>query len=139
MRVFVCPHCGSSRIITSQIPKEFLYVLACPACRGYVVLFRNKVTGLDRVIFDRGSLEERRAHVATIVAEVLGIKDVSGISPKTVDELESAFTEVFARLSKEESRSVRSEEAISQAEFDHFVKFDLPCIDDAVYFEKHFH
>ncbi|MBX7259977.1 MAG: hypothetical protein K1Y02_26720, partial [Candidatus Hydrogenedentes bacterium] len=71
MKVTACPHCGATRIVTSQVPKDVVVVLPCPNCHDLVVMFRTKIIALSRKIIEQGSFEEKKAHISEVIAEFL--------------------------------------------------------------------
>lgn len=133
MKVVACPHCGNQGVITSKIPKDVVVVWPCPSCHGFVVLFRNKVIPINREILEHGTPEQRKSHIAEVVAEFLDANFFSsGASPFSMTPLDQAE-------SGGESDDTASEtKPITQAEFERWVKFDLQKLDDPVYFRKHF-
>jgi len=152
MDVLICPHCGNHRIVHSKVPKDVVVVLPCPSCHELVVLYRNRVIALSREIIEHGTFDERKMHIASIIAEFLE----AGIFPTTqstesaeepsedAEELELTDAEESERVIRGHASEVPAhhvEETIApicQSEVDHFVKFDLIRIDDAAYFKKHF-
>lgn len=140
MSALVCPHCKSQQIVTSRTPKDVVVVMPCPACGELTVLFRNKAIALDRQVIERGTSEERVNHLAYIINQFLE----SGLFPLTLNET-SDFEASDAPRPRRRPRRRRprkpepeSEPAISEEEFDRFVRFDLQKLDDPGYFRRHF-
>lgn len=136
MNVIECPHCKSNRIIASTVPKDVVVVLPCRSCGELVILFRKKVAALDRRVIEKGTFEERKLHLAEIIAAFL--------EPGMF-----TFPEGFA--SGEDALHDDDEDAFSNADVDsiklppitdgeqqEFIKVHLEQIDDAGYFRKHF-
>ena len=142
----VCPHCGKQRLATARVPKDVVVVLPCPSCHEWVVMFRGKAIALSREIIVNGSFEEKKDHIAEIIAEFLE----PGMFPSSVQELED-FANGFAQQQEEgedeageepdEQEAEGDEPAehpISQRELDDFVRVELDLIDDPSYFRRHF-
>ncbi len=132
MNVVACPHCGTKRIV-ARVPKDWVAILKCPNCNELVVLFRGKVIGVDRDTLEHGSFEDRKSHIAEVIAEFLepgmfGIEsDEKAPAPQEGDELV-----VEAGVEAGDSRP------ISKRELDRFIRFDLQRIDEETYFKRHF-
>ena len=71
MDLVVCPHCKAHRIVTIKVPKDVVVVMPCPSCHELIVLFRNRIIALSRRILERGTQEERKAHLADVIGEFL--------------------------------------------------------------------
>ncbi|MBI5094865.1 MAG: hypothetical protein HZB26_20800 [Candidatus Hydrogenedentes bacterium] len=154
MDLLVCPHCGNHRIVHSKVPKDVVVVLPCPSCHELVVLYRNRVIALSREIIEHGTFDERKMHIAGIIAEFLeagilpspsgegeehGEADGEHFSDAGGPEVERQNGGMEPELSEAPARHGGKVSApIRQSEVDHFVKFDLTRIDDAAYFKKHF-
>ncbi len=128
-----CPHCRSGRLAESAIPKDVVVVKQCPACGELVVMFRRKVLALDRKILERGTTQQRKMHIAEIIAEFLepGLLKfaaaTSDFEPDTEPEAESAAAEVPAEEIK----------PISEDELREFARVQLRQIDNREYFRRH--
>jgi len=137
----VCPHCGKQRLAAARVPKDVVVVLPCPSCHEWVVMFRGKAIALSREIIVNGSFEEKKDHLAEIIAEFLE----PGMFPSSVQELED-FANGFAQQQEESEEPYEqepeedepAEQPISQRELDDFVKVELDLIDDPSYFRRHF-
>jgi predicted RNA-binding Zn-ribbon protein involved in translation (DUF1610 family) len=135
MNVVSCPHCGHRRIATLKASRDVVVILPCPACQELVVLFRHKAIALSREVIENGSFDERKNHIAEIVAEFLE----PGVLPNLTlgagrpergpgeDDAPDG-----ADLADEE------ENPISDTEFQRFVRVDLERIDESTYFRRHF-
>ncbi len=139
MKLVLCPHCKAHRIATAKVPKEVVVVMPCPNCHELVILFRQKAIALDRRVIEKGTMDERKAHLAEVIAEFIepGMFDFQVMDPEAASALETDedFVEgVDAHESEEEGE----DQPISQLELDRFVKIDLKRIDDPVYFRRHF-
>jgi ribosomal protein S27E len=138
MNLVVCPHCGNRRIVFSKVPKDVVVVLPCPSCHQLVVLFRGQVIAVNREIIEEGSFEDKKNHIAEIIAKFLeaGVfrNEISGMD---ADEGPVGFDAGrFAGRDQPEQGS--EEDPITQEEFDRFSKIELKRIDEASYFRKHF-
>lgn len=130
MNVVACPHCGTKRIV-ARVPKDWVAILKCPNCNELVVLFRGKVIGVDRDTLEHGSFEDRKAHIAEVIAEFLE----PGMFGLESNEPEPAQAENDELVVEAEANSSRP---ISKRELDRFVRFDLQRIDEETYFKRHF-
>jgi len=102
-------------------------------CHELAVLFRDKVIPLSRRIIEEGSFEERKAHLAHVIAEFLeaGILPLHGL--QSLQETDASDGEgAFSEQADEESGE------ISDREVEEFVTLELKSLDDPVYFKKHF-
>lgn len=130
MNVVACPHCGTKRIV-ARVPKDWVAILKCPNCNELVVLFRGKVIGVDRDTLEHGSFEDRKSHIAEVIAEFLE----PGMFGSDSNESEPAEQENDDLVVEAEATSTRP---ISKREMDRFVRFDLQRIDEETYFKRHF-
>ncbi len=128
MNYVVCPHCKAHRIVTTKMPKDVVVVIPCPACHELVVLFRNKAIGLSRKILEHGTLEQRKAHLANVIAEFL--------EPEMFSMERGKYSEEGDRLAQKSGDDPAA--PISEQEIERFIQVDLKRIDDAAYFKKHF-
>lgn len=132
----VCPHCKSHRIVTAKIPKDVVIVVPCPACQELSVLFRNKVIPLNRRIIEQGSFEERKTHLASVIAEFL---DESFFpSPESAGQPEQERPRRKHAHREASPKEFDGDSPISEEELERFVRIDLKCIDNPAYFKKHF-
>ena len=127
----VCPHCNSRRIVSAKVPKDVVMVVPCPSCLELVVLFRKKIIPLDKTILEQGTQEERKMHLAGIIAEFLepGVFKLGLAMPRP----ETADSRSVAKGS-----DFFSEEPISDNEVERFVSVQLNRLDDSRYFRRHF-
>lgn len=112
-------------------------MMPCPACQELVVLFRDKVIAVSRKILQNGTREERKSHLADIVAEfldagVLGAAEGIGFGMPNDMDPDEEFDEAEA------VPVAPPHTPISREEIDRFVKIDLRRLDDPLYFKKHF-
>jgi len=143
MRSIVCPHCKTQRIATAKIPKDVIVVMPCPSCREWVVLFWNRALAVSRRIITSGTFEERKMHIASVIAQFFEQEDAATAGGDEGREESSLFHGLSGFGF--DSDDVPSTDAmpvhedtlpISQEEVDRFVKFDLRRIDDPEYFRK---
>ncbi len=144
MRSQVCPHCGNQRLATARVPKDVVVVLPCPSCHEWVVMFRGKAIALSRDVIVNGTFEEKKEHIAEIIAEFLD----PGMFPSSAQELED-LANGFAKQQEDSEDDagedggqtggdMPEEHPISQRELEEFVKVELDLIDDPSYFRRHF-
>ena len=132
----MCPHCKAHQIFTTRVPKDVVVVMPCPACREWVVLFRDKVIAISRRILEHGSNEERKAHLADVIGEFLD----AGVFAQEADYFheESQGGPDSAPPARPARTNPFFAAPISQEELDRFVKIDLRRLDNAEYFKKYF-
>lgn len=137
MDVVVCPHCHSHRIVTTKIPRDVVAVMPCPSCHELAVLFRDKVIALNRRILESGTFEERKEHLAHVIAEFLeaGMLPAEGFTMAHGQNREFDDEDVEFGDADEDQPDFGE---ITDREMEQFVKIDLKCIDDPSYFRKHF-
>jgi len=111
-------------------------VLPCPACHELCVLFRNKIIPLSRRIIEQGTFEERKAHLASIIAEFLDPSLLGKIMADMEEGMGQAIEELHPRRQAVSHLEDRGE--ITEEELERFVKFELKCLDNATYFKRHF-
>ncbi len=136
----VCPHCKSHRIVTSKVPRDVVVVMPCPACHELCVLFRDKVIPLSRRIIEQGSFEERKAHLANIIAEFLDPSLLGRIMEGMEEGLQRAFEDprLWRPAVSDEPEYVEDRGEITEEEVARFLKFELKCLDNSAYFKRHF-
>ncbi len=132
MNRLTCPHCSEERISIPSVPKDVVVVIPCPACHEFVVLFREKMVALDRTLLEEGSHEERKMHLASVIAEFL--------DPDLI-QLDLGAMEFSARkdeTTESDGATETASDPISQDEVDLFTKTELAGLDRSDYFHKHF-
>ena len=100
-------------------------------------MFRDKVIGLNRKVLEEGSFQEKKAHLAEVIAEFLEPGLFGADFELSGERLSSDSFEKDDEAEKDQDESDATV-PISQSEVDKFVRIDLKCIDDATYFRKHF-
>ena len=132
MRRDRCPHCKEYGFLVGKLPKEVVAVLACHHCEELSVLFRGKIIPLDKRILESGTFEERKMHLADVIAQFLESGDLD-------------FTPEAGRESRRRRPAQREEESkeapdapISDQELDRFIQIDLKCLDNPTYFKRIF-
>jgi len=148
MRLITCPHCGHRHVVASQVPKDVVVVLPCPECNDLSVLFRNKVVGLKRHILEEGSFDERKEHLAEVIAHFLepdmvwpeGLAGADAFGQAESDEGDEASFAAQEDLGAPKPNKPEStgKPPITQGEIDKFVHLNLQQIDDPVYFRQIF-
>jgi len=150
MKLVTCPHCGHRHVVGSRVPKDVVVVMPCPACSDLVIMFRGKIVGLKRSIVEEGTFEDKKAHIAEVIAHFLEPGMIWPDGVMTGDpggETEGLDSDSLAEFmesedggggSDDDSQAVDGGPVITQGEVDHFVTIDLQRIDDASYFRKYF-
>lgn len=140
MNLVVCPHCNSHKIVTARLPKDAVAMTPCPGCSEWVVLFRKKVIAIDRRILAEGSMEERRDHIASVIAEFLDPDMFRRLLAGQEEggrgiNIEAALSDVDA---DDTESSPEWQSPITDREQDHFARIQLQRLDDSIYFKRHF-
>ena len=151
MKLVTCPHCGHRHVVATRVPKDVVVVMPCPACSDLVIMFRSKIVGMKRKVVEEGSFEDKKAHIAEVIAHFLepGMLWPDGVmtgEPGAESESEGLDAEGLAEFmegddedgEQDASSAVDGGPPITQGEVDHFVTIDLQRIDDASYFRKYF-
>ena len=141
MNFVTCPHCNSQRIVAPRTPKDVVVVLPCPSCQELVVLFRKKVIALRREIIEEGTFDERKSHIAEVIAEFLEPGMFRAFASENADETQELFeveSDEEEGIEVDNQEQDDSVEPISESEIERFVRVDLKRLDDAAYFRKHF-
>ncbi len=128
----VCPHCHSGRLAGAPVPKDVVVVMPCPACSGLVVMFRKKALALDRKILQAGTQQDRKMHIAGIIAEFLepGLLRFANASGDFEPETDQPATATTVENATEKP-------PISEDEVREFARVALRRIDDREYFKRH--
>jgi hypothetical protein len=139
MEKMLCPHCKSHRIVTAKVPRDVVVVMPCPACHELSVLFRNKVIPINRRIIESGTFEERKNHLAHVIAEFLE-PSMFGLAATENDEApDSLFEEADDALAcAAPSGHEASETGITDEEMERFIRVELKCLDNPAYFKRYF-
>lgn len=139
MNSMLCPHCKAQPILDAQVHQDVIVVASCPGCHELSVLFRGRVIPLDRRVLEEGTFDERKEHLAAIIAQFME----AGFS--LLEELRrrvSGMGSGDGEDSEDDVSGEDSEEAhytpISDDELRKFVRVDLKCLDNADYFRRHF-
>lgn len=140
MNSVVCPHCKSHRIITTNVPRDVVVVMPCPACGELTVLFRNKAIALDKRILERGTREERVEHCARVITEFLesGMFQIEPPPERPRRRRRRPAPEVPPPEDAAEPSDMQPDPAISEADIEHFIKVELEQLDDPESFHKLF-
>lgn len=141
MKRLECPHCHERRITHAKFTSDVVVIMQCPACHELVVVFRSKVVGLNRDLLERGDREERKKHLALVIAEFLDPDLLNlnfdelalgiglGSTPPQLDDDASA---------DDETDTADRSDPISDSEFRSFTQDELSKLDDSEYFKRHF-
>lgn len=140
MNLVVCPHCKSHRIVTAKVPKDVVVVMPCPSCSELVVLYRKKVIALDRSVLESGTMDDRKDHIAEVIAEFIE-PNMFGALADDGGESEPEIEETSKVRPRRRRRKVEQDEnwapPISDREMDQY-KVELEQLDNPDYFKKHF-
>lgn len=140
MKRFECPHCHELRIAHAKFRGDIVVVMQCPSCHELVVVFRNKIVGLNRELLESSNREERKKHLANVIAEFLEPELLNlnfdemtlgiglGANPNPEAEAEDA---------EDEAEEVAAD-PISDSEIRSFTQEELSKLDDSDYFKRHF-
>lgn len=137
MNLVVCPHCKTHRIVTARVPKDVVVVMPCPGCSELVVLFRKKVIALNRTILESGTMEERKTHLAAIIAEFLE-PGMFGFGVPARDDADAEAADEPETTGPHAGKDSRRLPPITDREQERFARIQLERIDDPEYFKKHF-
>jgi len=139
MNSMLCPHCKAQPILDARVHQDVIVVASCPGCHELSVLFRGRVIPLDRRVLEEGSFDERKEHLAAIIAQFME----AGFS--LIEELRRRMSEMDPEDGEESGEGVPGEDLdearytpISEEELQKFVRVDLKCLDNADYFRRHF-
>ncbi|NLV43716.1 MAG: hypothetical protein GXY07_04375 [Candidatus Hydrogenedentes bacterium] len=137
MRRMRCPHCKEYGFHMGNLPREVIAVLACRHCEELSVLFRGKIIPLNKQILENGTMEERKMHLAEVIAQFLE----SGMFrfPAMEEETESAEDAAAPKPAFPFGLPRSAPDTpISDQELDRFIKIDLKCLDNPSYFKRIF-
>jgi len=103
-------------------------------------MFRNKAIALSRKVLEEGSFEERKEHVAGIIAEFIEpgmlLLDPEHASDRTFGIARGVARRRVRRKAQEDQDDLA--QPITERELEKFIRVDLNSIDDGAYFRKHF-
>ncbi len=138
-----CPHCGEAGFLVGKLPKEVVAIMACQHCDEISVVFRKKIIPLNKNILESGTFEERKEHLAEVIAQFLeaGLFTFdASLSPNEEGEYELPATQQPPR--RRRRKPAKGSDAggmpITDQEVDRFVRIDLKCIDNPTYFKRIF-
>ena len=131
-----CPHCGAQGQVLLP-PQGMIVVGPCPQCQELVAVFCGKAFALDKDTMLHGSAEEKSEHLMGLLCEFVEdrIDDLLGRGHDD-SEAESDTPMVEPFTSPRAHRGTAG--AISETEFEEFLRRDLPHLDDANYFRAIF-
>jgi len=137
-----CPHCGAKGQIMLP-PVGAIVVGPCPECKGLVVVFCGQVLPLDNDVMFKGSSEEQRDHLMSVLTPFIQDR---------VDELEAEEAQAHEAASTKDAGEAepvsRGEPAaapqavgrsgITEDEVETFVGLELKLLDNGDYFKAIF-
>ena len=140
MKTEHCPHCGKDGFSVGKLPREVVAILSCQRCNELSVLFRKKIFPLNKQVLESGSFDERKEHLATVIAQfleagLLSFEPPSAPSDGPLFEFPQSF-QPRRRHRKSKRPVAAGDTLISDQELDRFVRVDLKCIDNPTYFKK---
>jgi hypothetical protein len=130
-----CPHCN----VRGQVilpPLGSIIVGPCPNCEELVVIFCGRVLPLIKEVMVTGTDTEKRAHLKEAL-----ISFIDDRVKKIVDQLTLEVTEGLRDYTPEDEEDTPppvkpSQNTITAAEIDFFLKSELPKIDQKKYFRR---
>lgn len=141
-----CPHCGARGQIVMP-PLGAIIVGPCPQCHEFVAVFCGRALPLNKDIVLNGSSEEKQEHIMGALADFLeeqvaelvdrsmqGLSYPDDIEPSEVGPVGRAM----AGDEPDMAELVAGDAPISEAEVDHFRRFELPSLDNRQYFKTIF-
>lgn len=110
--------------------------MPCPACSELVVLFRRKALALDRKILENGTHQERKMHIAGIIAEFLepGLLKFALSQPEFDTDDEDEENDLFDVAGEEDDSELPP---ITEKDVSDFARVELRQIDNPEYFRRH--
>lgn len=126
-------------------PLGALIVGPCPNCNEMVVVFCGRALPLDKEVMLNGSDVEKHEHLRGVLIDFLESRIatvVEQFSPDAADSLRDYSPEALSQ--NEELDPVREPQVeprprqISDTEFEEFVQYDLPLLDNGDYFKTFF-
>lgn len=120
-----------------NLPREVIAVLACRHCEELSVLFRGKIIPLNKQILENGTMEERKLHLAEVIAQFLesGMFRFPGMEEETESREDASPPKLAFPFAPSRSGP---DTPISDQELDRFIKIDLKCLDNPSYFKRIF-
>ena len=139
MRRDRCPHCKEFGFPVGRLPKEVIAVVACTFCGELAVLFRSKIIPLDKRTLESGTFEERKTHLAEVIAHFLESGLFNFAAPESFGPDHNEDEKPRRRHARfHEDAEESSIAPISDQEMDRFIKIDLKCLDNPAYFKRIF-
>ena len=137
MSEMVDPQCQSKDFGFAKVPKGVVAVMPCRECSELVVRFRNTVIALNKDLLFNGSKDERKMHLAEVIAEFMeeGFFDLEMLRSPQFDRGEFITDDEEAEESTGTGETQRPK-PISDDELKRFIEFDLDKLDNVDYFRK---
>ena len=158
----VCPHCQAKGQVAAP-PTGAMVIGPCPKCNELVMVFSGAALPLKKEVLMNGGSEDKRQHLMEVLTTFLDrqigrlVQELENSEPSEEDSSEfaedsengfgmnyeegygeeEASREDFGSETSQVSREGGSN-AISQSEFEDFVRKALPMLDDKDYFRKTF-
>ncbi len=157
----VCPHCHAKGRVAAP-PVGAMVIGPCPKCNELVMVFSGMALPLKKEVILRGSSEKKRQHLMEVLTTFLDqqisrlVQELDGPGSAGDEDhaLDGASGNGFDMHSEDDLYGDDNGEmplerfetdipdergnAISQSEFEHFVRKDLPMLDNKDYFRRTF-
>ena len=138
MDAIVCPHCRKPSLPAPDVPQDVVVVMPCPHCHELAVLFRDRVIPLSRRIIEQGTFDERKTHLAEVIAHFLEAGLLEGEAGEQAQPQRKRRRPKRQRQAEPEPFIADEVPGITDEEIDRFVRIELKCIDNPTYFRRHF-
>jgi hypothetical protein len=139
-----CPHCFAKGQMQAPPPGAVI-IGPCPRCTGMVVIFCGRALALDRDTMLEGSVEDKQAHLMTVLGEFLEerveqiVNMISSVTDEDLQQLIDQEVVDHAEPMDEPAKSVEADPGlISDEEMARFLDYELPSIDDHATFRQNF-
>lgn len=135
-----CPHCG----VNGQImlpPLGAMIIGPCPKCDELVLVFLGKTLPLSKEIMTKGDLGQKAVHIQNVIMDHLDPKItqlVEQLGDEVLEGLHDYGSEVGDYEPEVSKGKKECPQHISMTEFEKFIKFDIPRIDNKDYFHQVF-
>ena len=135
-----CPHCGARGQIVLP-PLGSIVIGPCPQCEEVVAVFCGQALPLQKDIILNGTYDERFEHVASVLQDFVEerLTELFQQAAGGPEPASSAVRGAPGAASRESGRSSSDKPSrITQAEVEHFLRFELPRLDNRYYFKAIF-
>jgi len=124
-------------------PVGAIVVGPCPECKGLVVVFFGQVLALDNDIMVKGSMEEQREHLMSVITPFIQERIEELVSGEAeAQDGSDRQTEPGPASAHEETAAkkgvAQGNQAISRDDLDTFLNVELKLLDNGDYFKAIF-